>query len=107
MSFFYPFLNTELITIQTSLTFNYGEFAIIKIGVVDLFPDTKKFNCVSIPQPIRDKEVSIFCFQHIRQGNIISVINGGNSYLCPTDDQLAAHMASTSLLFLYLRLAVR
>ena len=28
--------------------FNYGEFAIIKIGIVYLFPNTQKFHCITI-----------------------------------------------------------
>lgn len=49
---FYPLLDTEFVAVQTSLTSNYGEFAIIKIGIVDLLPDSKELNSVSISQPV-------------------------------------------------------
>src|SRR5690606_3247888 len=35
VGFFNPFFYTDFVIIQSRLTFNYGEFAIIKIGVVN------------------------------------------------------------------------
>ena len=42
--FLHPLFNAYFIVIQSSLTFNYGEFAIIKIRIIDTLPDTQKFN---------------------------------------------------------------
>ena len=41
---FHPFLDVELVAVQACLTFNCGEFARIKTGVVDGFPNAKKFD---------------------------------------------------------------
>ena len=40
--------------VETGLTFNCGEFAGIKIGVVNGFPDTEKLDGVAISEPVRD-----------------------------------------------------
>jgi hypothetical protein len=34
---------------------------------MDTFPIIKKLDRVSVPEPIKDKEITIFRFQHIRQ----------------------------------------
>ena len=49
---FNPFLHAELIAVQTGLTSNYGEFAIIKIQIVDLLPNAKELDRVPIAQPV-------------------------------------------------------
>ena len=67
----YKFFNTDFKTIKSGLISNYGEFAIIKIGILHLFPDTNKFKCISIAKPISDEEISIFCFEHICDTDII------------------------------------
>lgn len=79
-----PFLAGVLAT-------HYGEFAIIKIWVVYLFPDTKKFNGISVPQPIRDKKIAILCFQHIGQRDVVLIIESGDRNFCSIDDQLVLH----------------
>jgi len=43
-----PFFDTELVTVQTGLTFNYGEFAIIKFWIMHLFPYTQEFDGIQI-----------------------------------------------------------
>jgi hypothetical protein len=43
---FHPLLDTYFVAVQTYLTFNYGEFAIIKSRVVDPLPDPEKLNGV-------------------------------------------------------------
>ena len=45
--------------VQTGLTFNYGEFAGIKPGVVDGFPDAEEFDSVAVAQPVGDEEVAV------------------------------------------------
>jgi len=44
----HPFLDAELVTVQSSLTFNYGEFAGIKIRVVDDLSNTEELDGVPI-----------------------------------------------------------
>ena len=46
--------------------FNYGEFAIIKIWVIYLFPNANKFKRVSISKPVCDKKITVFSLKHIR-----------------------------------------
>lgn len=41
-------LNTYLKAIQSRLISNYGEFAIIKIRIVYLLPNSNIFQCISI-----------------------------------------------------------
>jgi len=73
MRLLHPFLDANLIVMQSGLTSNCGEFAIIKIGIIDGFPDTKKLDGIAISQPIRDEKVSIFCLQHIGKGDEINI----------------------------------
>ena len=61
-SFFDPLFDTELVAVQASLTSNCGEFAIIKIRVVDLFPYPEKFDRVSVSQPVRDEKPTVLFY---------------------------------------------
>ena len=47
-SLFVPLLDADFEVIKSGLTFNYGEFAIIKIRVEHRLPRTKVFERVSI-----------------------------------------------------------
>lgn len=47
---FDPVFDADLVAVQTLLTFNCGEFAIIKIRVVNGFANAKELNGVSIAQ---------------------------------------------------------
>jgi hypothetical protein len=73
MRLLHPFLDANLIVMQSGLTSNCGEFAIIKIGIIDGFPDTKKLDGIAISQPIRDEKVPVFCLQHIGKGDEINI----------------------------------
>ena len=64
VGFFHPFFYADLVAVQASLTSNCGEFAIIKIGVVYLFPNPKELNSVPVSQPVGDKKVTVFGFEH-------------------------------------------
>ena len=59
ISAFYKFFYTDFKSIETSLTFNCGEFAIIKGRVIDFFPYPYELKCVSIAKPICYKEIAI------------------------------------------------
>ena len=98
MRLFNPLFDAEFVAVQTSLTSNCGEFAIIKIRVVDLFSYPEKFNCVSVSQPVGDEKVSVFRPEHISQGDIILVVNGGDRNFCPMDNQFIIHSEITSIL---------
>ena len=71
MSAFDPFLDADLETVQSGMTFNYGEFATIKIRIEYLFPDTKVFQCISVAKPICDKKITILGFQHIGNTDVV------------------------------------
>lgn len=71
---FHPLLDAQLVAVQARLTFNCGEFAGIKIGIVDRFPNPEKFDGVPVPQPVGDEEFSILRFEHVRQGNEVVFI---------------------------------
>ncbi len=80
VGFLHPFLDTELVAVQPGLTFNYGEFAGIKIRVVDGFPDTEKFDGIAVAQPVGDEELTVLGFEHIgeRDEILVLVANHGN-----------------------------
>ena len=59
---------------------NYGEFAIIKIGIVNFLPNTDKFKRVPIAQPICNKKIPVFGTQHIRQAYVVLPIDLNHIY---------------------------
>lgn len=87
LGLFHPVLDAELVAVQTRLAFNYGEFARIKTGVMNGFPDAKKFDGVAVAQPVRDEEISILRLQHVGQRNEVLVFGGedGNGYALDFD----------------------
>lgn len=48
MSLGYKFLYAYFEAIKARLISNYGEFAIIKIGIIHFLPDTYKLQCITI-----------------------------------------------------------
>ena len=44
----HKFLDTYFETIEAGLISNYGEFAIIKIWIIHLFPNAYVFKCITI-----------------------------------------------------------
>ena len=66
--------NLESSPIEPGLISNYGEFAIIKIRVLHLFPDSYIFKCVTVSRPVRNKKITVLGSQHIRQANIVFAI---------------------------------
>ncbi len=55
----HKFLDTYLETIETGLIFNYGEFAIIKIGIIYFLPNTDIFKRIAVAQPIGYENISV------------------------------------------------
>lgn len=77
-SLLYPFTGADLVTVQASLAFNYGEFAIIKPGVVDAFPNPEELDGVAVAQPVRNKKVTILGFDHVGQTDVVLILAGRN-----------------------------
>ena len=75
---FDPLLDADLVAIQSGLTSNYGEFAIIKIGIEDRLPNAKELHRVPITKPISDKKISVLGPQHIRERNVIALLSREN-----------------------------
>ena len=59
-------LDTYFKAVETCLISNCGEFAIIKIWIVEILPNTLIFLSISITEPVGDKEVSILYLKRIR-----------------------------------------
>jgi hypothetical protein len=64
------------VAVQASLGFNYGEFAIIKVGIVDALPYSKKLDSIAVSQPIRNIKITVLRFQHIAQRNVFFISQG-------------------------------
>ncbi len=56
------------------MIFNYGEFAIIKIGIIYFLPNAYVFKRIAVTQPIGYEKISVFGAQHIRKTYIILAI---------------------------------
>ena len=54
------FLDTYFETIEAGLISNYGEFAIIKIGIIHFLPNADVFKSVAVTQPIGYEKISVF-----------------------------------------------
>ena len=67
----YKLLDAYFETIKTRLVPNYGEFAIIKIGVVDFLPNTDELESIAVTRSIGDEEIPILGIQHIGEADII------------------------------------
>ena len=57
IGFSHPLFDTDLVTVKSGLTFNCGEFAIIKRRVVHLLPDSEKLNGILVPTEKVAKQV--------------------------------------------------
>jgi hypothetical protein len=69
-------LGADFIAVQSGVAFNYGEFAIIKSGIVNLLPDAEELNRIAVSQPVGNEKIPILGFEHIGQGNIVLILNG-------------------------------
>jgi len=76
VGFLNPFFDTDFVTIQSSLAFNYGEFAIIKSGIEHGFPDAEEFDGVPIAKPVGDEKLPVFRPQHVGEGDIVAILAG-------------------------------
>ena len=83
--FLNPFLHTEFIAVETGLAFNCGEFAGIKIGVINGFPDAEKLDGVPISEPVRDEKIPILGLEHVSHGNEVTVWKIQNRDFCSLD----------------------
>jgi len=60
-------------TVQSSLFFKPIEFDRFKIGVINVFPDAQKLDCIPAPEPVVDNALIPKGFDHIRERNTITV----------------------------------
>ena len=70
----YKFFYAYFEAVQTRLVSNCGEFAIIKIGIINTLPNAKELHRISIAKPVGYKKVTIFGFQHICNADVILAI---------------------------------
>ena len=55
-------------------TFNYGEFAIIKIWVEHGLPNTEELHGVPVAEPVGDKKLAVLGAKHVGEREIITVL---------------------------------
>lgn len=83
---FYPFRSTKNKRRQTCISPKVVKFDHFKIWVMDNFPRSKKFYCITISYPILNDisrpAVAFFCRSHVCKGYIILVFPVKNIYLC-------------------------
>lgn len=84
-----PILDADLIAVQSSLTSNYGEFAIIKIWIVYPLLDSEKLHCIPISKPVGNEKISVFCVEHVRQRNVIFTVHRNEGNIRIYDSHLA------------------
>jgi len=65
VGFLNPFFHADLVAVEPSLIFNYGEFAIIKTGVESGLAYVEEFHRITVSVPIRYEELSIFRSENI------------------------------------------
>ena len=71
---FDPALGGEDKTIEACLVSNPIEFDGIKIGVIQLFPDTKKFDGIAVAQPVLNdvvRSLIVFVARDIGYANVV------------------------------------
>ena len=61
-----PFFYADFKVVKTRLISNYGEFAIIKIFIMQTLPSTKELKSVPISKPVRYEKIPVLGFKHIR-----------------------------------------
>ena len=67
----YPLSGSQHKAVEASLTSNYGEFAIIKLGILNTLPDAEKLNSITVSHPILDDMIwaaGFLVFGNIGQG---------------------------------------
>ena len=58
----HPLFDVDLVAVESRTAPNYGEFAIIKVGVVDALPYAEEFHRVAVSQPVRDEKSPSLAF---------------------------------------------
>lgn len=74
ISAFHPVFYADSISSATRLISNYGEFTIIKIGIIESFPCAEIIQSVSVSYPVRYIEFSLFVLGHIGKTDEIFII---------------------------------
>ncbi len=81
--FFDLLLGCENKAVKTGLIFNPIEFDGIKTGVVEVFPDAEKFDCVAIAQPIEVEIISavrIFVTCDVGKTDVVFLLDHKNGH---------------------------
>ena len=82
---FHPFLHADFVVVQTGLASNYGEFAIIKIGVENRLPNSKELHRVAVSKPVGDEEIAVLGLQHVGERNVVAILARQDGYGGPLD----------------------
>lgn len=92
----YPFFDAEFVAVEPGLTFNYGEFAGIKIWNVDGIPNSRKLNGSAGAKPIGHNELPIVGFDRIGKGGatLIFPLADGDSRALYVDFSICCHWDS-------------
>ena len=77
-----PLFDADLVAVQAGLTFNCGEFAIIKTRVEHRLPDAKKLNGVAVAKPVGDEKLAVLGLEHVGQGDVVAIGAGDNGDGC-------------------------
>jgi hypothetical protein len=85
VGFLNPFFYADLVTVESCLTSNCGEFAIIKIGVENGLPNTQELDGIPIAEPVRNKKFPVLCLKHVGKGDVVALLPGENRNSSPFD----------------------
>ena len=85
-----PLLRSEAEAVETGLHSNPVEFDGIKIGVVDLLPETEEFEGVAVAQPVADQVITgicVFVAGDVGQADVILVVDASEAdFACENFD---------------------
>ncbi len=82
VGFLNSFLYADLVTVESCLTSNCGEFAVIKIGVENGLPNAQKLDGIPIAEPVRNEKFSVLRLEHVGKGDVVALLpceNGNGS----------------------------
>ena len=79
---FHPILDADFVAVQPGLTFNYGEFAIIKTRVVNRLPNAEELHGIPVTQPVGNEKIAVLGLEHVRERNEILVFVRQNGNRC-------------------------
>ncbi len=78
VGFLNPFFYADLVTVESCMASNCGEFAGIKIRIEHGLPNAEELDRVPVAEPIRDKKLSVLRFEHVGERDEIAILVGEN-----------------------------